>query len=251
MIVGLLFAPMVLASSSAKANLHKIHVDLHDKASLQRGAQLYVNYCAGCHTLKFMRYARLAKDIGIVDGQGNVDQALLMDNLIFTDGKIFDTMRNAMPLKDGKQWFGVAPPDLSLIARVRGVDWLYTYLLQFYSDPKRPWGVNNVLFPDVAMPNVLLGLQGEQVPHYTTHEVMEGDKRVERQVLDHLELKEPGSIDSAQFDETVKDLVNFLAYVAEPVQLQRKRIGWWVLGFLFIFTILAYCLKKEYWKDIK
>ncbi len=248
---GIFAVCLAHAGAGGNAELYSMQTNLQDLPSLQRGAQLYVNYCAGCHSLKYMRYGRLAKDIGIVDASGEVDSELVKNNLIFTGDKIFDTMRNAMSSEESRQWFGVRPPDLSLIARVRGVDWLYTYLLQFYADPQRPWGVNNLLFPDVAMPNVLLSLQGEQVPHYRAETVVVEGKSTQRQEIDRLELQQPGSIDSAQFDVAVRDLVNFLAYVAEPAKLQRQRIGLWVLGFLLIFTVLAYCLKREYWKDIK
>ena len=231
--------------------MHKVFVNVDDEASLQRGARTYMNYCSGCHSLNFMRYSRLAKDIGIVDDLDQVDETLVQNNLIFTDAKPFNTVAMAMPTDKAKHWFGVMPPDLSLIARVRGVDWLYNYLLGFYSDPKRPWGANNLIFPDVGMPNVLQSLQGEQVPHYRTEIRHIDGKDVKIQVIDHLELKSIGRMDSITFDTTVHDLVNFLAYVGEPAQLQRKSIGPWVLGLLLIFTILALLLKFAFWKDVK
>ena len=157
-----------------------------------------------------------------------------------------DVIEAAMPKEDSAQWFGVAPPDLTLVARVRGVDWLYTYLQGFYDDPKRPWGVNNAVFPDVGMPHVLQPLQGRQVALTKTEKV--GAESRSRVV--GLELVEPGELSPKEYKAVVADIVNFLDYVAEPIKLERRRLGVWVLCFVFIFTILAYLLKREYWKDV-
>jgi ubiquinol-cytochrome c reductase cytochrome c1 subunit len=160
-------------------------------------------------------------------------------------------MTIAMSRADGKSWFGAAPPDLSLVARSRGVDWLYTYMRTFYVDESRPFGVNNVVFPSVGMPNVLWELQGVQKPVYKT--VVETDKdgkETSKEVLDHLELVEPGTRTPAEFDKDVRDLVTFLSYVGEPVQLERKAMGVKVILFLLVFLVVAYLLKKEFWKDI-
>lgn len=238
-----LLVPMIALAGGGGPSipLERARIDLTDHASLQRGAKLYVNYCMGCHSMQYMRYKRMAKDIGIVDVNGKVEDKLVKKNLIFTGDMIFDTMRNAMPEKMAKKWFGVPPPDLTLVARVRGVNWLYTYLLGFYVDNKKQWGTNNILFPDVAMPNVLAHLQGDQVPHYAADGV----------TVDRLQLKTMGEMNTLQFRDAMNDLVNFLAYSAEPVQLARERIGKWVLLFLAVFIVLTAVLKHEYWKDVK
>lgn len=240
-IAALLFAllPAVSLASGGGVHLDKAHIDPADRASQQRGAKLFVNYCQGCHSAKYMRYSRMGKDLGMTDAQ-------VMDNLMLKDGKIGDTLTVAMNPGDAKAWFGKTPPDLSLIARARGSDWLYTYLRTFYQDKSRPMGVNNLVFKDVGMPHVLIGLQGLQVPVYKTIE-HEG-KEVE--VIDHLEVTQPGSMSSAEYDSAVLDLVNFLDYVGEPIKLERQRLGIWVLLFLAIFFVVAYALKKEYWKDV-
>jgi ubiquinol-cytochrome c reductase cytochrome c1 subunit len=169
----------------------------------------------------------------------------------FLNDKVNSTIGVSMPKVDAQKWFGVAPPDLSLVARSRGNDWLYTYLRSFYLDSKRPWGVNNTVFPDVGMPHVLINLQGEQAPVYRTEKITDDNGQVtEKQVISHLELKKPGSMNPAEFDQAMTDLVNFLDYVGEPHKLERKRLGVWVMLFLVIFTLFAYLLKREYWKDI-
>ncbi len=242
--IWLLLPLLSFASGNNVLHLEQAHINLHDQASLQRGARLFVNYCMGCHSLQYMRYNRMAKDIGIVDGEGKVAENVLKDNLIFTGDTIFDTMRNAMSKADAKEWFGVVPPDLTLVARVRGADWLLTYLLGFYRDDKRPFGSNNFIFRDVAMPNVLLPLQGEQLPHY-------GVDSNGHLYVDRVDLKSIGSMSSIQFRAAINDLVNFLVYVGEPAQLKRESLGIWVLMFLAVFIVLTYLLKREYWKDVE
>lgn len=230
--------------------LLKAPIHPNDLASLQRGAKMYINYCSGCHSLGFMRYNRAASDMGIVDVNGKPDKAIIQDNLIFTGAGIADTLRVAMQKNEAKQWFGVAPPDLSLITRSRGVDWLYTYLLSFYEDETRPLGVNNLLFNETAMPDVLVNLRGTVVPLYKTEAItMAGQTRSIHQI-ERLVLQKQGNMSFEQFETSVTDLVNFLAYVAEPAKRERERLGFWVLGFLIIFAVLAYFLKKEYWRDI-
>lgn len=238
------------ATTDDGITLRKAPINPKDTASLQRGARIFINYCSGCHSLNFMRYNRAALDLGIVDKNGKVDSAIIKDNLIFTNSGIADTMQVAMLKNDAKQWFGVIPPDLSLIARSRGVDWLYTYLLSFYRDNTRPLGVNNLLFNETAMPDVLVNLRGTIVPIYRTATVtLAGQTQTVREI-ERLVQQEPGSMSPQQFDTTVADLVNFLAYVGEPAKRERETIGFWVLGFLIIFAVLTYFLKKEYWKDV-
>ena len=229
-----------LAAGGEGYPLEKAPIDLHNKASLQKGAKLYVNYCMGCHSLEHQRYNRMARDIGLTDEQ-------VKDNLIFTGAKVGETMKNAMPKADAKRWFGVAPPDLSVIARSRGVDYLYTYLQTFYQDPTRPFGVNNAAFPNAGMPHVLWELQGMQKAVFETHKDAEGN---EVKTLKGFELVQPGSMDQSEFKKSMADLVNFLSYVGEPIQLERQKIGIWVLLFLGLAFVVFYLLKKEYWKDV-
>ena len=220
----------------AYANEGGIHledpaVDLTDHASLQRGARLFVNYCLGCHSLKYERYQRMGEDLGI-------PKEAVKKNLMFTSDKIGEPMAINMRADQAAEWFGASPPDLSLITRRRGEDWIYTYLRSFYKDDSRPWGVNNTVFPKVGMPHVLWRLQGVQ------RLVSEEAGKPE------FELVQKGSMDPEEFDSAMRDLTAFLAYVAEPIKVERQRLGVWVLLFISVFFVLAYLLKKEYWKDV-
>lgn len=241
MILSFLLAllPYVAVASTEGVHLDKADVDLHNQASLQRGAKLFVNYCLSCHSAQHMRYNRMGRDIGLTDDQ-------VIENLMFASDKVGNQMTIAMNRKDAKEWFGAPPPDLTLVARVRGADWLYTYLRTFYIDDTRPFGVNNLVFPSVGMPHVLWELQGVQKPVYKTVE-HEGEKK---EVFDRLELVEPGTMTAAEYDKAVRDLVNFLVYMGEPAQLERYTLGVKVILFLLVFLVVAYLLKKEYWKDI-
>lgn len=226
-------------ASSGGIELETAKVDLSNKASLQRGAKYFVNYCLSCHSAKQLRYSRMAEDLGI-------PPELVQLNLMFTGEKIFDGMTIAMKEKDAVKWFGVNPPDLSLIARSRGSDWLYTYLKSFYIDESRPFGVNNVLFPKVGMPHVLADLQGLARPVYK--EVEHNGKT--KQVIERLEIVQPGRYTEKEYDEAMHDLVNFLTYMGEPAKLERQALGGKVIFFLLIMLVIFYFLKKEYWKDI-
>jgi ubiquinol-cytochrome c reductase cytochrome c1 subunit len=221
--------------ASEGVDLQDADVDVTDRVSLERGAKYFVTYCLGCHSLKQIRFKRIALDL-------NVDEKIMLKNIAPQGASIYDQLYTAMNAHDAEKWFGTKPPDLSLIARSRGGDWLYSYLKGFYIDKKKPYGVNNLIFPDVAMPNVLWQLQGEQVPVFKK----EGD----REVIKKLVLEEEGTLSPEQFDTMVNDLVNFLVYVGEPEQLERTRIGKYVIFFLLMFLVLTYLLKKEYWKDI-
>ncbi len=229
--------PALGLASGGHVHLEHANIDPHDKASLQRGAKFFVNYCLSCHSAKYQRYNRMAQDLGLTDQQ-------VKENLMFTAEKIGDTMEIAMSPADANKFFGTTPPDLSLIARARGVDWLYTYLRSFYLDDSRPTGVNNVVFKDVGMPHVMWQLQGWQKA------VFKEDEHGGDPIFERFELVKPGSLTPEQFDGVVRDLVNFLDYVGEPYKLERQRLGVKVLLFLFVFFILAYLLKKEYWKDV-
>lgn len=215
--------------------------DVSNIGSLQRGAKIFVNYCMGCHSAKYVRYNRLARDLGITEDQ-------LVNNLMFLGGKPFDTMRNAMPAADAERWFGVAPPDLSLVARSRGTDFLWAFMKSFYIDESRPTGVNNVAMESVAMPHVLWELQGMQRAVF--EEVTREDGSSDM-VFKGFEVVDPGILSAEEYDQFVRDLVNFLEYIGEPVQLERRRLGIWVLMFLLVFGLFAYALKNEIWKDIK
>nr|WP_197720875.1 cytochrome c1 [Legionella spiritensis] len=242
-LAGLLLASLSYASIGNETPLQSVNIDLHNKAKLQRGAKIFMNYCSGCHSLKYLRYNRMAKDLGVTTFDGEVDQDLLFNNLVFTKSKIVDPIQISMPPEDAIQWFGVVPPDLSLTARVRGAPWIYTYLKSFYADPSRPFGANNLLIPDVAMPNVLEPLIGHVIA------INKKDKQHD-EGISHLVLVERGRMNQHEFDSAMEDLVNFLVYVAEPVKLVRYRIGIGVLIFLGIFLIVAYQLKKTYWRRL-
>ena len=249
----------LMASSLSYASGGGIHLDEHktdlgDTASLQRGAQTFMNYCMGCHSLEHGRYNRVAKDL-------DIPEELMQENLNFAGKRFGDLMTIAMRTEDSKKWFGATPPDLTLVTRVRGGDgdWLYTYLLSFYEDKSRPWGVNNTAFKDVGMPHVLADLQGLQklgcAPVSTGFDSLTGTEIM----VDSCELAEPkevlylaeeGQLTPKEYDNLVYDLVNFLVYMSEPIALERQRLGLWVLLFLFIFLIPVYLLNKEYWKDI-
>jgi len=235
-----LVLPCVTFAAGGGLALQDANTDVHDKASLQRGAKLFTNYCMGCHSLKYARFKRMGDDLGISEEQ-------LKENLMFTTDKVGDLMTIAIDAKDAETWFGVAPPDLSVTARSRGADWLYTYLLSFYLDDSKPLGVNNLLFKDVGMPHVLGELQGWQEPVYKTETDHEGKTH---QVIASLKVTKAGSMSEAEYKEAVRDIVNFMDYTAEPAKLQRLGIGKWVLAFLVLMFVLSYALKKEYWRDV-
>ena len=213
-------------------------VNLDDEASLQRGAKMFVNYCLSCHSAAFMRYNRTGADLGLTDAQ-------VAENLMFTTDKVGNAMTVAMSQTDAERWFGVVPPDLSVIARSRGADWLYTYMMTFYRDDSRPNGVNNLMFPAVGMPHVMERLQGVQ----QLRTLPEGAKAPSNP-LDALELVEPGSRSAGQYSKDMRDLVNYLVYLGEPAKLERYGLGFKVVLFLLLFTFLARALYKEFWRDV-
>jgi ubiquinol-cytochrome c reductase cytochrome c1 subunit len=234
----LLLAPALALASSAGLKLDRAPVDLHNLPSLQRGAQVFVNYCLNCHSANYMRYNRLS-DLGLSEEQ-------IRANLMLAADKVGETMMVAMRGKDAAQWFGVAPPDLTVIARSRGADWLYTYLRDFYRDPTRATGWNNHIFPSVAMPHVLVHLQGVQVL-----KMQEGtDAHGHKTQIPRLVLQTPGTLTPVQYDQLVGDLVNYLVYMGEPAGMSRVQIGIAVLLFLAVFIIVSWLLKRAYWKDV-
>lgn len=236
----LVLVPTLAFAAGGNVRLEAANNDLTDQASLQQGAKLFMNYCAGCHSTQYQRYERVATDLGI-------PLELMQQNLIFNpDAKMGDLMTNSISEQYAAASFGAPTPDLTLVARVRGTDWLYTYLRSFYADPSRPFGVNNVLFPSVGMPHVLEELQGVPRKIYET-QMIDGSLT---QVLMGIESDGSGELNPQQYDNAVRDIVNFLDYSAEPMKLERQRLGLWVMGFIAIFFVLTVLLKKEYWRDV-
>jgi len=238
-LVGACFAALPAMASEGGYPLEPAPLDTSDVSSLQRGAKLFVNYCLNCHGASMMRYNRL-KGLDLTDDQ-------IRQNLLFSADKVGETMTIAMPPKDAKAFFGAIPPDLSVIARARGNDWLYTYLRTFYRDDGRATGWNNLVFPSVGMPHVLWELQGQRSAKFA--EVEEHGEKVHK--FAGFEQITAGKLSTQEYDQAVADLVNYLNWMAEPEQSHRKRLGVWVLLFLGIFTVFAWRLNAAYWKDVK
>ena len=232
-----LFLAPGLAAAAGGGDLMDPRVDVSDEASLQRGAKLFSNYCMSCHSAEYVRWNSLDEALG-------VPMEVIEDNLIFSDYEPGDTMNAVMTADDGEEWLGVAPPDLSLTARARGADWVYTYLNSYYRDPDSRTGWNNLVLENSSMPHVLWRLQGVPEPEYE-----DGDEDLEivgtRIPEDHA-----GVMSEREYEQATRDITNFMAYMAEPVREQRQRLGFWVIGFLIIFTAVAYLLKREYWRDV-
>jgi ubiquinol-cytochrome c reductase cytochrome c1 subunit len=264
-LVVLVLAPVAgMTAGGPAVELQDANIDLNNHAAIQRGAKTFVNYCLGCHSAQYVRYKQFL-DVGLTEDD-------IRQNLIFDDSKVGDLMTIAMPETDATKWFGAAPPDLTLNARTRhdGGDWIYTYMKTFYTDPTRPLGVNNKVFPNVGMPHALWDLQGIQDPvyKYEVHHagetvatfdteaaaeayVAEHDETytLER-VVDSLVLSRPGTLSPAEYDQVVRDLATFMVYISEPIKMERQRMGVWVMLFLVVFTVVAYLMKKEWWKDV-
>lgn len=238
-----LLVPVLAVASPAYVKLDHVNVNLKDMPSLQRGAKLFVNYCLNCHSANYMRYNRL-QDLGLSEKQ-------ILENLVFTGVKVGDLMKISMDPKDAKEWFGAPPPDLTVVARSRaseagsGADWLYTYLRTFYRDSSRPTGWNNTTFPNVGMPHVLWELQGEQVLKEHKLRADGFEKMVPMPTME-----KPGKMASVEYDKAVTDLVNYMVYMGEPAAHNRKLIGLIVLLVLSVLVVLAYAIKKEFWKDV-
>ena len=230
---------MALAAGGG-AHLDSANVDLRDQASLQRGAKLFADYCMGCHGLKYARYERVGNDLGMTPDE-------VKNQLMVGGGKIGDLMKTSMSAADAEKYFGTVVPDLTLVARLRGEDWVYTYLRSFYADDKRPLGVNNVVFPDVGMPHVLADLQGLQKAVFKEEKDKDGNPH---KVFEKFEQVTPGKLSPGEYDSAMRDLTAYLTYMAEPMKLERQSLGIKVLLFLVLFFVLAYFLKKEYWKDV-
>ena len=262
--IGSLIAAFGFSMLAAESGmeLEPMAPNLQDKPSLQRGMALFMNYCLGCHSLKFQRYERTADDLGI-------PHKVALDNLVFTDQRIGGLMETAMPPDSAKNWFGAAPPDLTMVDRVRGTDWVYNMLKSFYVDEARPFGVNNRVYPNIAMPHALMDLQG--VPDldcrgYKPIDILDGEEAVvallargeggeaveERpKNCSFVAVREgTGVMSEAEFDQAAYDIANFLHYVGDPGRAERHRLGYWVLGFLALLFVVATLLNREYWKDV-
>ena len=239
------------ASGDGHWEMTPIDADMHDTASLQRGAALFVNFCLGCHSLKYQRYERVAEDLGSIPAE------IVEQNLIFTQQKIGDLMQSSMSEETAKAWFGAPPPDLTMVDRVRGTEWIYNFLRTFYADPSRPFGVNNMVFPNVGMPHVLLSLQG------INDRVCDGKRALN--ILDgvpgDVSLREDNCFDVSlrpnsglyskeEFDQAAYDIANFLHYVGDPTRAEREAMGGWVIAFLVLLLIFAFFLNRNYWKDV-
>jgi len=231
-----------VCAESENITLDRAPDRVHNLPALQRGAKLFVNYCLNCHAASSMCYSRL-RDLGLTDAQ-------IKDNLLFTGDKVGDLMQNTMLPKDAKEWFAAAPPDLSVIARARGVDWLYTYLRSYYRDDTRPTGWNNLVFPNVAMPHALWELQGERIAKFQDVPNSDDPSQIEHRFAG-FEQVTPGKLKPIEYDGAVADLVAFLNWMGEPVQNTRRRLGVWVLLFIGVFFVLAWRLNAAYWKDVK
>ena len=233
LLVAALWAPAALSAETGWPML-PVSPDLEDKTSLQRGFALYANYCLGCHSLRFQRYERTADDLG-------VSHEAVLDRVVFTRQKIGEQITTAMSPESAKVWFGAAPPDLTLVSRVRSPEWIYNYLKTFYVDESRPFGVNNKVFENVGMPHALIGLQGVQ-----REACAPGAEPCQELAVD----PNSGLLTAQQYDQAVYDLVNFLHYVGEPMRLERQRLGIYVLAFLVFFGVFTYLLNREIWKDV-
>jgi ubiquinol-cytochrome c reductase cytochrome c1 subunit len=224
-------------AQEGEIKLLRADTDIDSTESLQRGARNFMNYCSGCHSLKYLRYNRIAADLKIPEAE--------LKNLMFTSDRPFDEINSAMP-PDSSDWFGKQPPDLTLMAKERGVDYIYSYLRGFYADKTRPWGVNNLYLSGTAMPHVLYERQGLQKPVFKN----EPDAQGAKMVLVGVEPMTPGSMKPEEYDQFVRDIANFLDYAAEPNKATRESMGIFVMLFLLVFFVFAYMLKKEYWKDV-
>lgn len=230
-------SPALTQAVGGGEELEQSGVNIRDIAAAQRGARLFVNYCMSCHSANYMRYNRLVEDLGL-------SEQMVLDNLVFNDAKIGEIMSIAMQPADATLWFGKAPPDLSLIGRSRGSDWLYAYLRSFYRDEQGAW--NNTILPNASMPHVLWRLQGIQEPVYAWHM----DNGVQVRTIERLKLATPGTLSTEDYDATVRDLVTFLEYLGEPAKMKRKNIGVWVMLYLVVFALFAWLLKAEFWRDV-
>jgi ubiquinol-cytochrome c reductase cytochrome c1 subunit len=240
LLLGSCFAVSQGMAAGGSVHLEPANIDLDNIASLQRGARNFMNYCSGCHSAQYVRYSTIGKQLELSEEQ-------LTDNLMFNAEKTFETINSAMPAEDAARWFGQAPPDLSLMARAKGADYVYNFLKGFYVSAESPTGYNNVVLAGTSMPNPLWELQGYQAANFSQHENEDGSVT---STFEGFEPLSAGSMDAEQFDEFVRDTTNFLAFIAEPIRQDRRKLGVWVLMFLVFLLILVIQLKKEIWKDV-
>lgn len=245
-IAGLLLLSACFMSTQGFAagggvDLEKSGIDPDNIKSLQRGARNFMNYCSGCHSAQYVRYKTIGKDL-------EISEEMLIDNLMFNADQTFDTIQASMPTDDAARWYGSPPPDMSLIARAKGVDHIFNFLKGFYVSAASPTGVDNLVRQGTSMPHVLWELQGYQSAIFSEH--ANDDGSVTR-VFEGFEQRTPGKMDSEDYDDFVRDTVNFLAYIAEPIRSVRRKLGVWVLMYLTFFLIIANMLKKQIWKDVK
>ena len=227
--------------SAEKKILQKANNNLNDQASLQRGAMLFMNYCSGCHSMQYQRYQSVARDIGIPD-------ELMENNLIFDkNSKIGDLILSSLDKSQAEQWFGGVIPDLTMITRVKGVDWVFTYLNSFYKDNSRPFGVNNIISPNINMPHVLEELQGTTELNFK-EKLIDGKIEI---INEGIKSKGNGRLNEDEYLSSIRDLVNYLEYSSDPSKLKREKLGIWVMSFLILLIVFTFLLKKEFWKDIK
>jgi ubiquinol-cytochrome c reductase cytochrome c1 subunit len=232
-------APGLAASGGVE--LESADIDSNSISSLQRGAANFMNYCSGCHSAKYVRYQTIGKDL-------DLSEEMLKENLMFNAQNIFDTIQTSMSNEDAALWYGTAPPDLSLMARAKGVDYIFSFLKGFYVDSESPTGVDNIVLPGTSMPHVLWELQGHQTANFESHKNRDGSETSSFSKFTQLSL---GMMDSEDYEEFVRDTVNFLSYIAEPVRGFRITLGKWVIAYLIFFLILARMLKKQIWRDVK
>jgi ubiquinol-cytochrome c reductase cytochrome c1 subunit len=241
LLIAVAFIPLsaALGQEGGEIEVQRAHSDVTDVESLQRGARDFMNYCSGCHSIAYLRYNRMAEDLRIPDKD-------LTSNLMFTSHNPFDGIVSAMPA-DAAGWFGKQPPDLSLMAREKGPDYIYSFLKGFYIDSTRPWGVNNMYLQGVAMPDVVASVQGLQKPVFKSEKDAGGSDRMVLQGVDALT---KGSLSPQEYDGFARDIANFLDYAGEPIKAKRQSLGVFVVLFLLVGFVFAWLLKKEYWKDV-
>jgi ubiquinol-cytochrome c reductase cytochrome c1 subunit len=243
-IVALAITAEAIAAGGGAA-LEPADIDPGNKASLQRGARNFMNYCSGCHSAQYVRFNTIGKYLELSEEQ-------LVDNLMFNAEKTFETIQASMQPEDGARWYGNAPPDLSLMARARGADYVYNFLKGFCLQAESPTGVDNMVLAGTSMPHVLWELQGYQKAVFSEHtETLEDGSSLTTHAFDHFEQATTGQLDADGYDDFVRDTVNFLAYIAEPIRAERRKLGVWVLMYLIVFLVIAAMLKKQIWKDVK
>jgi len=238
-ILALVVSAEAMAAGGA-VHLEAADIDPGNISSLQRGARNFMNYCSGCHSAQYVRFNTIGKYLGLSEEQ-------LVDNLMFNAEKTFETIQASMPAADAARWYGTAPPDMSLMARAKGADYIYNFLKGFYLDPDSPTGVDNTVLVGTSMPHVLWELQGYQNAIFSEHTV----GGVTSHEFEGFEQVTTGALDAEDYDDFVRDTVNFLAYIAEPIRSERRMIGTWVIIYLLVFLVIAIMLKKQVWKDVK